>query len=427
MSSLNRDVAVNTLSNIGLAILGAGSGSFVSYRFGADGRGVIGAAQVIAALSAAIGSIGLGDALLYAFASGATLRRRTIVGASMLAAACGAVLGAGVGLIVVNHLNVGGHRSDFVLFCSLVSAGTAFYTIPNGVMRGIGRFPAWNLLRLSAAVAWIVALVVGGLQSRLQLGLIAVVYAATLATLSGASLAMCQSRYVSFAHPTGPRSLRKLLRFGLPSAFASAPLLLNARVDQVALAVSSSAADVGHYAAAAGYCWATVPLGQAIANVMATRVASQTDPAKRIATLRALTGIGVTVIGLSGAVAIAVAPVALRVLNGPGFGAAVGIARVLLVGATFQGMTTLLEEGARGLGQPRLPMWAEVLGLLAMAILLLFLSRHGSVPTAIASTAGYLVSFAVITRGVSQVTATNIKRLLWPVGLRRVRPIIREL
>jgi hypothetical protein len=72
-------------------------------------------------------------------------------------------------------------------------------------------------------------------------------------------------------------------------------------------------------------------------------------------------------------------------------------------------------------------MWAEVLGLLAMAILLLFLSRHGSVPTAIASTAGYLVSFAVITRGVSQVTATNIKRLLWPVGLRRVRPIIREL
>jgi O-antigen/teichoic acid export membrane protein len=225
---------------------------------------------------------------------------------------------------------------------------------------------------------------------------------------------------------TADLSMRFLLAFGLPSSLALAPLMLNARIDQVALSLVKPADIVGQYVAAAGYCWATVPLGQAIANLTATRVAAQPDPGLRVATLRQLTRIGVTVIGMSGVVAWIAAPAALRILNGPGFGGAVGISRILIIGTSLQGVTFLLEEGARGLGRPRLAMRAELLGLLSMLALLLVLTRYGAIPTAVASATGYVVSFIVISRSVAQHSDVGMWNLVRPASIRRALDLRRR-
>jgi O-antigen/teichoic acid export membrane protein len=420
VASLRRDASLNAFSNLVLAVLGTASGSLISYRYGVEGRGVIGAAQVVAALTAGLGALGLGDALLYAIASGRRVTLSVLVRATVGAALVAALFGSIAGWIVSRRIDVGPHPSTFVWFCAVVASATGCLVVPSGALRGIGDWLTWNLVRALAVVGWIIALLVGGSSGSYHLERIAFVYAAILVGLTLLAIVRCRIGLVRTPErQTLDSSMRFLLAFGLPSSLALAPLMLNARIDQVALSLVKPADIVGQYVAAAGYCWATVPLGQAIANLTATRVAAQPDPVLRVAILRQLTRIGVTVIGISGVVAWIAAPVALRILNGPGFGGAVGISRILIIGTSLQGVTFLLEEGARGLGRPRLAMRAELLGLLAMLALLLILTRYGALPTAVASAAGYVVSFVVIGRSVAQHSEVSMWDLVRPASIRR--------
>ncbi|MBI4934934.1 MAG: hypothetical protein HY828_13720 [Actinobacteria bacterium] len=415
MSSIRRDAWINAASNIALAVLGVVSGSIISYRFGAEGRGTLGAAQVVGALSAGFGAMGLGDALLYWIASQRRLTRSLVITASGVGTATATALGTGIGILVGTRIGGTSSAAEFTVFCAAVAGTTAFYTIPSGALRGASEFGRWNALRLSATISWIVALVIAAsVSDEVPLLLIAAVYSAALLVLGGLALVRVLVTLPTIS--SGRTGLRPLLAFGLPSAFAWAPLLLNARIDQVALALNSSAGVVGQYAAAAGYCWATVPLGQAIANLTAPRVAAEPDARARGERLRSLSGLGVTVVGVSGLVAWIAAPFAIRLLNGSGFDDAVGIARILLIGATLQGSTFLLEEGARGLGRPRLAMFAEIAGLVVMVTLLVLYSARGATATATASTIGYVTSFMAIVIMVSKASGVSPVRLLTPRG-----------
>ena len=425
MATLRRDASINAGSNIALAVLGIVSGSLVSYRFGPVGRGSLGAAQVVGALCAGFGAMGLGDAMLYWIASKRSVGTRLVLQASLIAAFVAGLLGTAVGVVVTTRTDIRTSSGDFVLFCGLVAGATAFYTVPTGALRGAGKYATWNGLRVGATSMWIVALlIVTSIGHTLHLAIVGIVYAVSL-TAIGSYAIVRTSREIRLARlPERERhQLRPLILFGLPSAFASAPLLLNARIDQVAVAINSSANNVGQYVAAAGYCWATVPFGQAIANLTATRVAAHADHNTRATTLRSLSGLGVTVVGASGFLAWIAAPIAIRLLNGPGFGGAVGIARILLVGATLQGVTFLLEEGARGLGRPKLAMVAELSGLVTMVALLAVFSRRGVTATAVASTMGYVMSFVVIVFAVGRVTSSQPWELLRPTGIRQLQAV----
>ncbi|CAN5592963.1 hypothetical protein BH10ACT2_BH10ACT2_00140 [soil metagenome] len=422
-ASIRGHASINAVSNIGLAFLGIISGSLVSYKFGPEGRGTIGVVQVISALCAGFGALGLGDALLYWIASRRDVSLRLVIRSSIAATVVAGVFGTSMGLVVSRRIDVPGDGGAFVAFCGMVAAATAFYTVPTGALRGSSLFARWNALRLLAATSWIAAIVaVALIGGGLRILVIGCIYSVALVALGLNAIARVapelQQRVGAPAHD---RRLRPLLKFGLPSAFASAPLLLNARIDQVALAFNGSASTVGLYVAAAGYCWATVPLGQAIASLTATRVAAHRDAESRAAALRELSRLGVTVIGVSGVGAWLVAPFALRVLNGPSFGDAAAIARILLVGASLQGVTYLLEEGSRGLGLPKLAMYAELAGLGTMVVGLVLFSRGQAIPTALISTAGYVVSFLVIVLALMRATGSNPWSLLQPASLSQLR------
>jgi O-antigen/teichoic acid export membrane protein len=292
--------------------------------------------------------------------------------------------------------------------------------VPSGAIRGAGRFFWWNALRIAAALVWTGTLVVEATRgTTVHLSFIGPVYAIGLTGVAVVGIALFQRHCRSqppepLLHCQREASLVPLLRFGIPSAFAYAPLLVNARGDQIALALHADHQTVGYYVAATAYCWATVPLAQAIATLTATRVASHHAADQRVAELVRLTRLGVTIVGLSGVVAWLLAPIGIGLLNGNGFGAAVAISRVLLIGATVQNITYLLEEGARGLGQPRFAMAAELVGLAVMVLLLVLLARFGAIATATASTIGYLASFMVIVAALTRHTKSTWRMLLRP-------------
>jgi O-antigen/teichoic acid export membrane protein len=414
-SSLRKDAATNLSSNLLLALLGVGSGSLISYRFGASARGIVSIAQVVFSVSAGLGALGLGDSFLHFSARFRGPDRRQVIVGSVFGACVAASLGLVVGLLVTSFSKAAGQTPHFTLFCTCSATVTTMLIIPGGALRGGGRYFHWNLVRVLAATIWVIALaIVGGSNGGVpQFGWLTVIYCAPLGLLAVWQMSTLPSSPVADGERLRP-DWSALLAFGIPSSFAALPLLLNARLDQVALGIDSSAKVVGLYAAAAGYCWATVPFGQAIATLTASRVAAQAKLVDQTRVLKQLAGLGSLFILISGAAAWIAAPWALRLLNGAGFGGSVSPARILLAGATLQGMTYLLEEGARGLGQPRLPMVAEILGLLTMTVGLVIFARRGSTPTAIASDVGYFASFGWMCVGIGRITGERPWAILRP-------------
>jgi O-antigen/teichoic acid export membrane protein len=410
VTSLRRDATVNAGANFVLAGLGVASGSYISYRFGPEGRGVVGVAQVLAAVGAGLGSLGLGDALLYFRASGAAHDRRRVIALALVAAGGAGLVGAALGLVLSVWIN-GTDVTSFVAFSALTGSATGCFLVPLGVVRGAGHFALWNGARIVAAGWWLASLIITGLDGEVHLLALSVVYGAGLVVLS---VALLRGRW----EPTGGArtdapTLRRLLGFGLPAALASAPLLLNARVDQVALSTGASETDLGYYVAAVAYCFAVVPLGQAIANLAATRVAERPE-GERAEVVRRLARVGSMVVLLAGGAAWVAAGWAVPLLNGDRFRPAVGITRILLVGASLQALTFIFEDSAKGLRKPGVAMRAELTGLAVMGVLLVFTVPHGLAPTAVASTIGFVASFAVAAVSVSRLTDTSLVSLLRP-------------
>jgi O-antigen/teichoic acid export membrane protein len=411
VSSLGRNTRINMLANAILGALGILSGSIVSYRYGAGQRGAIGVSQVLAALSASLGALGLGDAILHMLAKRRRITLAQLLGYALLTIPLAGLLGVGAGLAVAKVSGDLFNLGTMAFFCALLGASGAVFSLLGGALRGLSDFVGWNVLRIAAAVVWVLALLVRD-GSDFDPIRAAITYAVLMSLVCLAQalrirkLLAGRAARIELDQTPG---LRLLLRFGLPSAFATTPLLLNARLDQVALGLVANKVDVGHYVAAVGYCWATVPLGQAIATQAATTIAAASNPLPEIQKLCRLAG---AVIVGSGLLAWILAPEAIRLLNGDGFESSVGLARILLVGTTLQGTTYLLEEISRGLGAPSLALRAELAGLISMVLLLLVLASHGGTATAIASSIGYLISTLVAARSASRLVGVPIRGLV---------------
>lgn len=416
---MRRDALVNLAGNIALAVLAIASGKVVSAWFGPSGRGVLGASQVAMALAATIGGLGLGDAVLYRRARGNHPSRTQVLRWAGAAAGAALVLGLGAGAVLGQWLRDDASLGGVVTLVAAASAATAFLTVAQGHTRGAGSFAAWNVVRVAGAFGWIVALA----AARRSGGGVSLVVVASVYSLLLVALAVVPLRAVARRSSDDAR-LGELLRFGVPAALGAFPQTLNARVDQFTLAAVSSSTVVGYYAAAAGYCWAVVPLSQALANLLFTRVAATRDEESRRRVLESTVRLGVSAVLVSGLGAWLLAGWALPLLNTDEFGPAVRIARILLVGAVLQSVTFLLEEGTRGLGLPRIAMVAELVGLGTMGVLLALVARRGAEAVAWASVAGYAASFIAAVVGSSRATGTPWHRLVRPgaEGLRALVP-----
>ncbi len=130
----------------------------------------------------------------------------------------------------------------------------------------------------------------------------------------------------------------------------------------------------------------------------------------------------------------AAAPVAIPLLFGHEFRAAVLAAVILVPAAGVLGVNFSLQEGVRGLGRPYLVLRAELFGLLVTAITLALLLRPlGLMGAAIASLLGYsTVTFSMLA-SVRKIAGTSIASLILPRatemkrGARRIAAVAREL
>ena len=409
--SFGAHVILTTGSNLLLALLGVLTGALAARLLGPDGRGQLAAIQMWPNFLAAIGGLGLPEALVYYSARSQTNSGRYLgsaVSLNLLVSLAFMALGyAGLPILL-------GAQAPAVVSVArwyLLLLPVQVLYLPHHGLRGLSDFAAWNAMRFMASLGWLALLVFGALSGLNAPAFFALGYLAVLAVLAIPALVLIRRRIPPPYRPD-PRQWGPMLRFGLPSVASGVPRILNLRLDQMLMAALLPVQTLGLYVVAVTWSNAVTPLPHALANVLFPQTASKGDPAARHQVFA--TAIRLAVLS-AGSVALAVAvvtPWLLPLLFGGAFAAAIPAALVLVGAAAIAAVNLVLEEGLRGLGRPAVVLWAELGGLVVTAIaLLVLLGPLGIMGAALASVLGYsavLVTLVGASRVLTQCPATAL-------------------
>jgi O-antigen/teichoic acid export membrane protein len=159
------------------------------------------------------------------------------------------------------------------------------------------------------------------------------------------------------------------------------------------------------------------PLLTAVGGVISPRVASQTAVGAGATSLAKATRLGSAMGIVAGFFVLILTPLAVPMLFGNEFRAAIPAALILVVGATFGGMNVILQEGARGLGHPTVVLWSEGCSVLVGgAVLLVLLPPLGILGAAIASLVAYATTTGVLVLQIGRITGCSPSTLLLPAS-----------
>lgn len=224
----------------------------------------------------------------------------------------------------------------------------------------------------------------------------------------------------------------KLIRYGMPCALTGLPQNLNIRLDQMLMAAMLPSAALGEYAVAVAWSGAIAPLMNSVGWILLPSVASSGSREDGVGIfaqgvrLASLVAFGACIL------LMAVTPLAVVMLFGSNFRAAIPPALVLVPAASFLGLNFVLEEGLRGLGYPYPALHAELAGLAVTGLgLALTLRPLGIMGAAVSSLAGYSTVTVALFASARRHAGTSPAALLWPqadelkLGLRRLGYMLR--
>ncbi|MEU4396541.1 polysaccharide biosynthesis C-terminal domain-containing protein [Kribbella sp. NPDC023855] len=189
---------------------------------------------------------------------------------------------------------------------------------------------------------------------------------------------------------------RQVASYGLRGQVGGLMTLLNLRLDFAILGAMAGPAVLGGYAVASKYAELLRLPGTALTWVFYPRLAKlgQREAAATARRMIRPTLIGILLAAIP--VALLTSPV-MRLLYGASFGSAVAPARVLLAGMLLAGASGVASAYLYGRGTPGLNSIILGIGLVITVVLdLLLIPKHGAMGAAIASTAAYLFTDALL-------------------------------
>src|SRR5204863_218907 len=157
------------------------------------------------------------------------------------------------------------------------------------------------------------------------------------------------------------------LRYGLPSALSSVPVMLNLRLDQMLMAAFLDSQMLGLYVVGVAWSSATSPILNSLSLAVLPRVAGSQSPSQQAWLLAQSTRLGILFSLLLAAGTALAAPLAVPLIFGKNYLPAVPAAMILSAAAGVAVINQLLESGALSLGHPKLTLVAETIGLIVTA------------------------------------------------------------
>lgn len=433
-TAFGADSALTASTNALMAAEGMVSGIMAARLLGPKGRGELAAIQTVSGFIATVAILGMTEAVVYHCARNPQRSGRYVGSAAAIAllASVPVLLGAYFAMPILLAAQSGSVVSAARWYL-LIAPVYALVAVPAHALRGRADFVAWNSVRLAPNLVWIVVLVAAWFASVRKACVVAVAY------VVGQGLLLFPILYVVVRRVDGPfrpspRDWGGMVSYGLPCTLTSLPQLLNLRVDQIAMAALLPPRELGTYAVAVAWSGAAAPLLSALGATLLPAIASRAEPeasARKFSEgtrLAALLALGSCV------VLMAFTPFAVFVLFGEGYRAAVPAALVLVPAGSILALNSVLEEGLRGLGHPYMALYAELTGLVMMAVgLALTLGPLGIMGGAVSSLIGYSTVFVALLINARRLIGVSPTALLCPrmgelqVGLRHVESLVRAL
>lgn len=395
--SIGRAGITAVVVNVGLGVFGFLSAALVNRLLGPTGRGELAIIQTLPSLLAVIAMAGLPDAVTFLITRDGERSGRYVATASAL------LLGVAAAVMALGYLTapwilndkpdriIDGYR--FYLLSAPLLGLFLLWTQP---LRSRGRFTGWNASRLAVGASWLVAVGAAWIVQRKVPEDITRWHVMSLAVLVVVGIGVTRAAYPGGWTPQRDK-VRPLLRFGIPTATASAPQLLNLRVDQMIMVVLVPEKQLGYYAAAVGWSWIVNPPLHALGHLLFPLIAAETDPQRRRQSFErgARLGIGAAIVVFVGCALLT--PFAFTLAFGDAYRPAIAVAILTVASGTIAALNLAIEEATKGLGRPKDVLRAELTGLVITAILLLpMIHFFGIVGAAVASILAYLVVTGVL-------------------------------
>jgi O-antigen/teichoic acid export membrane protein len=421
------DAALTAGTNIFIGAEGMASGIIAARLLGPRGRGQLAAIQTFSGFAVTLAILGMTEAVVY-YSARDTQRAGSYVSSAGLIA-----LIASPPILLLAYflmpLMLAAQSAEVISagrWYLLMAVVFALVAVPANSLRGRGDFVAWNAIRLVPNILWIGLLAMGWYFS------VRNAWVLTNLNIVVQGLFFFPVAYIVVKRIGGsfkpvPREWGGMVRYGFPCALTSVPQLLNLRLDQIAMAALIPAKELGEYAVAAAWSAAVIPLLNALGNVLLPALASRADLGDSGPRLAQATRLA-AVLALAGCVVLmALTPLAIVLLFGERYRAAIPSALVLVPAGTFLALNFVLQEGLRALGHPYAVLWSEVTGLLiTVAGLMLTLGPLGIMGGAISSLGGYFTVTVALVYNTRRLVGVSASELFWPradevrMGIRRI-------
>ncbi len=414
--SFGASIAVQTLNVL--------TGVLLARTLGPHGRGELAAVLLWPSLLAALGSLGVLEALTF-HAARSTARPARLLGTGLALALAQSLLCIAVGLLVIPRVlaqyDAVTVRAAYV-FLAFIPLNLLTLTLMS-LLNGLQRFAEFHALRLLVIGGSGAAIIALRMADSLTVRNVALAYLAANA-VTGAVAALLVARTIRRRPAFDARLARRLLLFGLQSHSGNVSSMMNERLDQLVISVFLAPARLGIYVTAVTLTSLTNLVGSSVATAAFPVVAKIEDvSARRDAVRRYLR----TALGASVAVSaplVLLAPWVIDFFFKNVYADAAGVSRVLLLAAVVLSLNRVLGACLTAMGRPldagigEFAALAVTLGGLALLLPLL-----GIMGAALVSLAAYSLSTIWLLRRTSRALETSVAGLVWPAASRSHCPL----
>ncbi len=396
-ASIGRAGLTAVVVNVVLGVFGFLSAALVNRLLGPVGRGELAVIQTVPSLLVILAMAGLPDAVTYLITQDGERSGRYVATATVLVSIVSVAFMALAYLTAPIILSGKPDRLiDAYRFYLLIIPLLGLFMLWTQPLRSRGLYGRWNTSRLAVGASWLAVVAVAWSLQRDSPEAISRWHVFSFAGLLVIGVAGARSAY-----PGGFRIERTLaeplLRFGIPTATAAAPQLLNLRVDQMIMVVLVPERQLGYYAAAVGWSWIVNPPLHALGHLLFPVIAAEPDMDRRKMSFERGARLGITAAFVIFIGCAAVTPFAFTLAFGQAYTPAIGVAILTVASGTIAALNLSLEEATKGLGKPRVVLRAEMTGLVVTAVLIFpMIHFFGIVGAAIASILAYSTTLVIL-------------------------------
>jgi len=416
------DIASTAATEVMLVVLSFITGILSARLLGPAGRGELAIVILWPSVIAGLGNLGIREALVYFQANGEHSSSE-LAGAGFLFALFQSLILIVVGWLLVPLLTAG--KGDAITRQSLFYLWFIPFNLMSlyslGLLRGQLRIYRFNLLRGSISVIYLSGMILLWWINRLGVQTLTIVM--LLSNIIVAILAwwsLVQRSRISF-----PRSItiyRDLFTYGIKNHFGTISSMLNARLDQMLMAIFLTPTELGWYVVAVSVSGLVTTASATLEKLLFPRVARAGSEREQFQILSTYSRFNFTATLLIGALIAITVPLLIPFVYSTSFRPAVLPAEILIIAGVFLSINQNWEAGLRGLKHPGMASKAELFGLIITGIsLFILLPTLRIFGAAIASLIAYLLTTSLLFTQYSRYWNVRITDLLRPVSIRDVK------